>query len=248
MIKTILFDIDNTLILFNEKIFMSTYLAAVYERFTDMMAREEFIERILTATKAVSKNRGEIPNDQYFLKVFTNGREWSYNEIWERFEKFYDTYFDSLKSIVQPAPGVQDIFSVIRNQNLNVVLASNPLWPEKVQLKRALWAGIDFNNYVFVSHITNMRYCKPDIEFFRHICREINALPEQCLMIGNDEIQDMAAARAGMKTFLVLDGREFNDEFFLQKDHEHERADIPKPDFSGSLTDAAEIIKELNSS
>jgi len=247
VLKTILFDIDNTLILFNEQKFMGTYLSAVYERFADMMPQKEFIERIITATKAVSKNRGELPNDQYFLKIFANGREWPYKDIWERFDKFYDTYFDSLKSMVKPAPGVKDILSVIEEQGLSVVLASNPLWPEKIQLMRALWAGLNIKNYAFVSHITNMNYCKPDVQYFRHICTMTNTPPDQCLMIGNDEIQDMAAARIGMKTFLVLDGREFNEEFFLQKDHEQERGNIPDPDFSGSLKDAAEVINKINS-
>ena len=245
MIKAVLFDIDNTLILFNEHKFMEGYLPSVFKEFSDILEQEEFFMRIMNATKQVAMNNGEIPNDEYFLRIFSQGKDWSYSDIWGRFENYYDTKFESFKSVVEPAPGAGELFSEIKRKNLKIVLASNPLWPENVQLMRAEWAGFKDCNFAFVSHISNMRYCKPDVKFFEHICDEIDTAPEHCLMVGNDEIQDMSAKTAGMKTFLTFDGKKYNNEFFLQNYHSHLKGNVPKPDYSGSLLDVVNVINSI---
>jgi len=246
MLEAVLLDIDNTLILFDEQRFIKTYLPEVYRPFNDLMGRDEFIKRIMTATEAVSKNPGILRNDECFLQVFSRNTEWRAADLWSRFESYYSASFNALQHLVVPAPGVQELFSHLRQQNIAIVLASNPLWPENVQLMRCEWAGADAGDIRFVTHIKNMRSCKPFASFFSSICDAISVNPENCLMIGNDEIQDMAAGRVGMKTFQVLDGRKFNDAFFLQAYHDDAEMTIPEADYSGNLFDAVDVITTLH--
>ena len=50
------------------------------------------------------------------------------------------------------------------------------------------------------------RYCKPNPAYYSDICARIDIPPEECLMIGNDETEDMLAASSiGMNAFWVKD-------------------------------------------
>ena len=50
------------------------------------------------------------------------------------------------------------------------------------------------------------KYCKPNTKYYEDICNRIDVQPGECLMIGNDELEDMyAASNAGMDCYLVTD-------------------------------------------
>jgi len=44
-----------------------------------------------------------------------------------------------------------------------------------------------------VTHIENMSFCKPRIEYYLEICWKIDEPPEACLMVGNDPINGATA-------------------------------------------------------
>ena len=48
-------------------------------------------------------------------------------------------------------------------------------------------------------------YCKPNLNYYRDILRQLNVNDEECLMVGNDVSEDMVAAELGMKVFLLTD-------------------------------------------
>jgi len=64
-------------------------------------------------------------------------------------------------------------------------------------------------------------------------------------MVGNDPINDMVAARAGLKTYLTDDGKDawrvtLNVSEDLLK---HQILDIPEPNFKGPLSDVFLVIQ-----
>jgi FMN phosphatase YigB (HAD superfamily) len=44
-----------------------------------------------------------------------------------------------------------------------------------------------------------MSHCKPNLEYYREICRILDTEPENCLMVGNDPVNDMVVSKIGMK-------------------------------------------------
>ncbi len=65
---------------------------------------------------------------------------------------------------------------------------------EEVQYKKIQLAGLDqYFTHVFTSEKAN--YKKPDIKFFEFVLSEINALPGDCLMIGDDIEVDLLGSR-----------------------------------------------------
>ena len=135
----------------------------------------------------------------------------------------------------------------ISRSGLKLVLASNPIFPLDIQLKRLAWAGLGHLPFYMVTHIENMSFCKPRTEYYIEICEKIAELPEYCIMVGNDPVNDMIAAHTGMKTYLTDDskgtGRVKADNSRLLR--KLKLTDFPLPDFKGPLSKLPETISSL---
>lgn len=64
------------------------------------------------------------------------------------------------------------------------------------------------DDFDYVTSYETERFCKPDPAYYLDICNKLGPNPEHCLMIGNDDREDMhAASQAGLKSYLVTDCR-----------------------------------------
>lgn len=207
-LEAILFDLDNTLILFDETEFFDHYFRIIAQSFSDMMPPELFLKKLIDATRVLLENDGHTLNVHCFINFFAQGFENRQKEIWERFLHFYDIAYDQLQALVTLPEGLHSLFEQLESNGLKLVVATNPIFPLSVQLKRLAWAGLEAVAFDLITHIENMSWCKPRIEYYLDICRKIQIRPEHCLMVGNDPVNDMVAGKTGMKTFLTVDGRD----------------------------------------
>jgi HAD superfamily hydrolase (TIGR01549 family) len=248
MLRAILFDLDNTLILFDEMELLRHYLPAVAQEFTDIMPVDFFRERILSSSKALLQNNGEMSNADYFMDLFCKGYENKRDELWNRFIRFYSTRFDEFQVLTEKVEGVRDIMMKLRSMNLKLVIASNPFWPRVCQLKRLAWAGLEEVDFDLVTDIENTTFCKPNIGYYHEICRNIDVQPDECMMVGNDPVNDMVAGKIEMKTYLTMDSDAHTGSGLIMSrrlanaDADHE---IHEPDFRGLLSDVVRIVEGL---
>jgi FMN phosphatase YigB (HAD superfamily) len=248
MLTAILFDLDNTLILFDEARFFQEYFRRIETLFADLMPADIFRKRLISATHALLQNNGEMTNVEYFLKAFNEQSANRRDKLWNRFLYFYETEYDKIKVKVTLPDDLHETFDKIVRTGLKLVIASNPIFPLNVQMKRLAWAGLDHFHFDLVTHIENMSFCKPRIEYYLEICRKINELPKACLMVGNDPINDMIASRAGLKTYLTDDSKDswrvtLDVSENLLKD---QIMDIPEPDFKGPLSDVRLVVQRYS--
>jgi len=71
MLKALLFDLDNTLILYDEPAFLQQYFAKISAAFADLIPAEVLPERILMSIIALSTNDGTLNNADYFMNTFS---------------------------------------------------------------------------------------------------------------------------------------------------------------------------------
>ncbi len=90
-------------------------------------------------------------------------------------------------------------------QGWKIVLATNPVFPEVAIRERMRWCGIVDFEWLFVTTLEDMHFCKPHIQYYQEIVDYLGLDPERCVMIGNDVQEDMVAGKLGMKTVLVED-------------------------------------------
>jgi HAD superfamily hydrolase (TIGR01549 family) len=247
LLKAVLFDLDNTLIRFDEREFFEAYIPRISKVFSDMMSPEMLLERLLLSTLMLVNNNGQMSNAEYFMSFFSQGYEEYREEIWKRFIKFHETEFDEFQPLVSVIPGVHEVFMRLREKGVKLVIASNPIWPQIVQIKLLSWAGLGDWNFELVTHIENMSYCKPHIEYYLEVCKKINEKPEGCLMVGDDPVNDLIVGKTGMKTFLVTNGPEFDgSEHELSKSIRDDTAsELIAPDFQGLLSDVPGAVEAL---
>ena len=247
MLKAILFDLDNTLILFDEARFYQGYFRKIEKLFTDIMSADEFVKQLINATRSLVQNNGEMSNAEYFMTAFAQDHKDRREELWQRFLYFYETGYDTLEANFTLPDHLYETMDKIVQTGLKMALASNPIFPLDVQMKRLAWAKLDHLPFDLVTHIENMSFCKPRIEYYLEISQKINERPETCIMVGNDPVNDLIAAHTGMKTYLADDSkgagrvrvntREISQTLQL--------ADIPDPDFKGPLSKLPEAVSAL---
>jgi len=247
MLKAVLFDLDNTLILFDEQKYFKSYVTQLAAAFADIIPFEKFHHHLIFASQELLKNNGEMSNADYYMNAFTQGLEFSRAELWQRFLNFYATEYDQFQALVTVAPGVAELFRHLAAVGLKVVIASNPMFPLSIQEKRLSWANLENYPFALITHIENMTFCKPRLEYYQQICEIIETDPADCLMVGNDPVNDIIVTRLGMKTFLTVDGRAVDaSALALSRKLRHGAPEeAPLPDFQGQLVDVISCVEKL---
>ncbi|MDZ7340480.1 MAG: HAD family hydrolase [candidate division KSB1 bacterium] len=240
----VLFDLDNTLILFDEPVFFENYSRKLYLAFRDLMTPEEFSRKLIQSTQMMIQNNGEQTNAEFFINAFADGMSEQRAELWQRFESFYANEFDQFQPLMRPVPGVRDLLLKLLAKRLKLVIASNPMFPMNVQQKRLNWAGIDDLNYDLITSAENTAFVKPRLEYYQHICKTLKVQPENCLMVGNDGFNDMIAAKIGMKTYLTTDSQHLSIELSREL-ASGMKMEMPTPDFKGSVTELWPVIEMM---
>ncbi len=65
------------------------------------------------------------------------------------------------------------------------------------------WAGLDPADFEYLTSYENSRYCKPNPAYYTEICEKLRLSPSDCIMVGNDAREDLAARKAGLDVFLL---------------------------------------------
>lgn len=202
--KALLLDLDNTLFLFNEDTFLVSYAQLAAPYFTDVLDESTFFQKLLSSTMHMLRNDGSQTNVEAFTHHFiADLPQLSYEECFNRFDRFYHKSFSQLARVVQKVASGRRVVEGAVRAGIQVAIATNPIFPDAATRYRLEWANIADLPIALVTHAENMRYCKPHPGYFHAILGTLGRQPKECLMVGNDPVSDMSAAAVGIKTFLV---------------------------------------------
>ncbi|MGF7001632.1 FMN phosphatase YigB (HAD superfamily) [Lachnospiraceae bacterium PFB1-21] len=205
MKNTILFDLDGTLLPFDQGDFITSY----FSKLTSHLAREkacdqEMLTKVIWAgTKAIVENDGSMSNRERFFQTFVELTGWDISEWEALFLGFYQGEFDQVKEVLGKSYGQPQMLQDLRYRGFSLVLATAPLFPEAAVSTRLSWIGLGIDDFDYVTTYENSTYCKPSTAYYREVLEKIGKRPEDCLMIGNNIREDMVAEALGIKTFLV---------------------------------------------
>ena len=205
-LKAVLFDLDGTLLPMDMDVFIKSYFGAISKKLAPHgYDPKELVSVIWRGTGAMIKNDGIKTNEQVFWDAFVAfyGEECLKDTVW--FDKFYEENFDDLKAVCGFNPKSAETVSVLKEKNLRLILATNPLFPSIATEKRIRFAGLEPENFEFFTSYENIGYSKPNIRYYEEILSRTGLKAEECLMVGNDVGDDMIAEKLGMKVFLLTD-------------------------------------------
>lgn len=205
MIKHVLFDLDGTLIHFDHSLFVKNYVSLLSKKLAHLTDPIKFSEQLLTATGLmIQSTNGSKTNAEIFWDYLNTNTKLPKETLDPLIESFYDNDFEQLKEIVT-VPEILPIIRKILNKNIPITVATNPVFPIKAVKNRLAWAGLQDIDFKLITTYESCHYCKPNLQYFQEIADTLGTKPEECLMIGNDVSEDLAAGRIGMKTYLLTD-------------------------------------------
>lgn len=206
MLRVVMFDLDGTLLPMNNDDFTKGYFKFLVKKLAPHgYDPEELIAAIWKGTAAMVRNDGSRTNYEAFWETFASilGERVYGDQV--LFEEFYANDFNLAKDLCGYREASGKAVKELKEKGLRVVLASNPLFPMPAQLNRIRWAGVDPEDFEVITSYEDSVYCKPNPMYYKALTGQLGVSPEECLMIGNDAQEDMAAAEIGMKVFLMTD-------------------------------------------
>ncbi len=233
--KAILYDMDGTLVPMDMKEFTDGYFKLLAKRLAPYgIPADKLIDSVWKGTAAMVRNDGSRKNTEAFWELFYKLTEVTDKSIENECDDFYGREFKDAKVFTQDNPLAVEAVKLSREKADIVALATNPLFPMVGQVTRMNWVGLKPDDFDLVTSYESDSFCKPNPRYFEEVCARLGVKPSECLMIGNDEEEDMYAACTvcGMDGFLVT------DTMIESKEH-------PWTGARGSFSDLIDMLNKL---
>lgn len=204
-IKGLLLDLDGTLLDIEVSFFMDTMMKSMSDYFLALMEPDSFRRGFLgSIDELISSSRsGGETNHEAFYRVFSDMTGTAPEVAQESFDAYYRDILPGFSRYGAYVDGALELIEAAHEKGISLALATNPIFPRAAVLERMHWGDLSPEPFTFIAALENTRACKPQTEFFTALADVLDVNPEECLMVGNDMAHDLAAASAGMRTYLA---------------------------------------------
>ncbi|MCR5704800.1 MAG: HAD family hydrolase [Eubacterium sp.] len=221
--NTVLFDLDGTLLPMDMKEFTDTYMMLLENRLRSSGYDEatDIIDAVWAGVAAMTQNDGLRTNEECFWSAFEQkftkkdekpDRKYR-RKIEKEINRFYKEDFSISRYVTHPTELVNEVIDILKKKGYQIVLATNPIFPEVATLERLSWTGLNPEDFSLITTFENSCFTKPKLEYYQYILKTLYKDPEDCLMVGNDVQEDMCARQLGIDVFLI-------DEYVLNAKNE----------------------------
>ena len=205
-ITTVLFDLDGTLLPMDQDLFAMTYLKGLAARVAPAgYEPKALIEAVWKGTEAMIRNDGSMLNEARFWQVFTAIMGEKALADMPLFDAYYREDFDKVQAVCGFNPAAKEIVDLVKAKGLRPVLATNPFFPAIATRKRVAWAGLQPEDFAYITTYENSSFCKPNPQYYQELLEKLGICAEECVMVGNDAYEDTAAAKLGIPVFLLTE-------------------------------------------
>lgn len=206
-IRAIFFDLDGTLLPMDQEEFTKGYFQELVKVLSPFgLEPKALVAAVWAGTKAMVRNDGILPNEEVFWNTFAACTGCDVAKVRPAADRFYIREFHHARAFTGENPLAVEAVRAAHAKGRRVVLASNPVFPRAGQLSRMSWVGLSAADFDAITSYETESYCKPNPAYYRTLCAACGLRPEECLMIGNDELEDAyAVTAAGLSVYLVTD-------------------------------------------
>lgn len=204
MIKTVMFDLDGTLLPFVQDEFVKLYFGGLCKKLAPYgYDPDSVVKYVWKGTKAMAENDGSRPNSEAFWELFRAAFP-DKPDAREFCNDFYTKEFDAVKACMKYVPNHKPMIERLKSAGLDTVLATNPLFPECAVATRLNWVGLSESDFSYITNYDNSTFCKPNPKYFTELLEKLGRKPEGCFMVGNSVPEDIIPTNGlGIKNFLL---------------------------------------------
>jgi HAD superfamily hydrolase (TIGR01549 family) len=210
MYKAILLDLDDTLLGNNMDTFIPRYFGMLKQYADGLELGVDLMQELLICTQATIRNSDPaLTNREVFWALFAQRTGLDRDMLEPTFDAFYVNQFPQMRDVSQFRPNAPRLIDYCLTQGYQVVIATNPLFPQRAIEERLAWAGIpvDRCDYALVTTYDNMHATKPNHAYYAEILDRVGVTPQQTIMVGDSWDNDIVPANAlGLDTFWISDG------------------------------------------
>jgi FMN phosphatase YigB (HAD superfamily) len=205
LITTLLFDLDDTLLGNDVARFVPAYLQAFVDYLSLGADGRKFAAEVMAGTQAMLANTDPARTLQtVFDAHFFPAMQWDRAAWLPRLEAFYRERYPALQSLVTVRPAARAVLDWARSADLQIVIATNPLFPLFAVEERLRWAGLAGLPLALVTSYETSHFAKPHPAYYAEILGKLGRRPDEALLIGNDWERDIVpAAAVGMATYWI---------------------------------------------
>lgn len=187
MIKTVIFDLDGTLLNRDESV--KLFINAQYDRLNKVVGhipRENYVTRFIELD-----SRGYVWKDKVYQQL---ANEFEITDI--TWEELLQDYICEMKNNCVPFPNLIGLLIELKRRNYRLGIITNGKGQFQMDNIKAL--GIeDFFDTILVSEWEGIK--KPDPEIFKRALKQLNVSPNISIFVGDHAVNDVKAAQnAGM--------------------------------------------------
>lgn len=205
-LSTVFFDLDGTLLPMDQNAFVRCYFGYLFKKMAPHGYQAKQLEAaIWKGTAAMVANDGSQINEAVFWKVFSELCGEDSLQDKPLFDEFYREEFQFARESCGFAPQAAETVRRVKALGLDAVLATNPIFPSVATESRVRWAGLQPQDFRWITTYECASFCKPNPKYYEEILSKLHLQPEECLMVGNDVAEDMVAGTLGMRVFLLTD-------------------------------------------
>jgi HAD superfamily hydrolase (TIGR01662 family) len=208
MIQTVLLDLDDTLLDNDMERFLPPYFAALGQRMAGFVAPDTLVKMLLASTRVMVKNQDPtVTNQQAFDADFFPRLGLPEAQVRSIIHSFYEEDFPALKRYTHPRPQARSLVQALFDQEYEVVIATNPMFPRHAVEHRLEWAGVLDFPFKLVTTYENSHFCKPNPRYYQEILDRLDSRPKEAIMIGDDFGNDIEPAmQVGLHTYWITNG------------------------------------------
>lgn len=204
--NTVLLDLEGTLLPVSRNDFMDTLNKLLDSKFQTMGFDTKVVRNaLMSAVDRMDENDGFRTNEEVYESVMKKLVGMNAKKVMRELNKFYRKDFAVVRFNTMPVAEAAECVRVLKQKGYRLVLASDPTFPGEAICTMAVWAGLEPEDFSYITTMENCCYTKKNIRYYTHLARILDCIPEDFLVVGNDVARDMSAAAVGMDTFLIKD-------------------------------------------
>jgi FMN phosphatase YigB (HAD superfamily) len=209
---TVLIDLDDTLLSNDMDTFLKVYLKGLGTALSPFVPPEKMVPQLLSATSMMTKKTSpELLLEEVFDSNFYPHLGFIKKDLTPTLRDFYRDEFPKIQTVTnQRQPAVKLMDKMIA-RDWDVVIATNPLFPQTAVIHRVIWAGLE--NYLpaikIITSYENFHFSKPNPAYYAEILGQLGWPNQPAVMIGNSLSDDIIpAALLGLPVYWINEGAE----------------------------------------
>jgi FMN phosphatase YigB (HAD superfamily) len=209
VIQALLLDLDDTLLDSHFERFLPAYMSQLAAALEELGAADHIVQQLMTATQAMIGNLDPTRTlKQAFDARFYPALDTTEAAQRPTIDRFYEETYPDLQPLTSQIGGAVQLVEQARVAGLEVVIATNPLFPATAILQRLAWAGIPVDDppFVFATSYERFHFTKPQPEYYAEVLGLLGVAPSVAAIVGDDIENDLMPAQLlGMATYHVSD-------------------------------------------